>query len=273
MLAIIAKQLRELREVNIQPKYFGNDLRIEIESVGGQLDLLSKAFIQISNEQAGIVHGALADRIGRDQFSVRIQRNENPLIAYFRAVFFANLALLLANERPDFIALYIAAVEIAQLRVHQLLASLASDLEQPHDRVAIQVSEPFSGTNGAALKQTLDRTQCRIGTRKHRIASQFAVGLGESGVAGSAAPTLNTALTKVTSFPAFSVLASNACHIGLEFLAGQADNEFASALRLTPRADLAPESVAADAGAFFRLVDAARFGRASRSFADRRSTS
>ena len=57
----------------------------------------------------------------------------------------------------------------------------------------------------------------------------------KSRVARSAPPALNTALTKVTSLPALSVLASNACHIGLEFLAEQADNVIGSALRLTPR--------------------------------------
>ena len=71
----------------------------------------------------------------------------------------------------------------------------------------------------------------------------------ESGIAGSAAPTLNPALTKVTKPLAGIVVTTFAGHIGLVFLAGQADNEFASALRLTPRADLAPESVAADTGA------------------------
>jgi len=71
----------------------------------------------------------------------------------------------------------------------------------------------------------------------------------ESGIAGLAAPALNAPLTKVPKALTDLVLASNAGHIGLVFLAGQADNEFASALRLTPRADMALAKAATDAGA------------------------
>jgi hypothetical protein len=64
-------------------------------------------------------------------------------------------------------------------------------------------------------------------------------------------PLLDTALTEVTSFPAFSVLASCARHIALEFLAGQADNDFGSALRLDPRAEHPRLSVSADGEEFY----------------------
>ena len=73
----------------------------------------------------------------------------------------------------------------------------------------------------------------------------------ECGFAGSAAPALDTALTKVPKSLASIVLTTFAGHIGLVFLAGQADNEFASALRLTPRADLALAKAATDAAALF----------------------
>lgn len=78
------------------------------------------------------------------------------------------LALLLAHERPDFVALHIAAVEAAQLRVQQLLASLANGFEQAHDRIPVEARQPFGGANRAAFKKALHRTRCRI-----RIAAQW----------------------------------------------------------------------------------------------------
>ena len=63
------------------------------------------------------------------------------------------------------------------------------------------------------------------------------LGAGFRGCLATAGASAESALTEVTSLPAFSVLAFYARHIGLEFLAGQADNDLGSALRLTPRAD------------------------------------
>src|ERR1017187_7155228 len=63
------------------------------------------------------------------------------------------------------------------------------------------------------------------------------VGFAEGSFTGNAAPPLDTAFTKVPKSLAGSVFTTFAGHISLVFLAGQADNEFASALRLTPRAE------------------------------------
>jgi hypothetical protein len=76
------------------------------------------------------------------------------------------------------------------------------------------------------------------------------MGFGKTRITGSAFPALNTALTEVTKSFAVLMLALYARHIGLVFLARQADNEFASALRLTPRAEQPRRPVRAGHGAF-----------------------
>jgi hypothetical protein len=241
VLPKVSEQLHKLREVHIQPKDFRNGLGVEVEAIGGQLDLISKASVQIADETHGVCDAALSDAIGRDQFCVRIQRNENPLIAYFCAVLFANLALLLAHERPDFVALHIAAIEVAQLRIHQLFTSLANGFEQAHDGVAVEARQPFRGANRAAFKKALHRTRCRIGIGDHHGASQSFVGFAEGGITGSAAPSLDAPFTEKSESLAGLVLASYACH-GLFSACAEREkpyNQLGSRVRLTPRSGLA----------------------------------
>jgi hypothetical protein len=89
---------------------------------------------------------------------------------------------------------------------------------------------------------------CRVRVRQEHIAGEFCVRFGKASIARSAFPALDSALTKVPEPFAGLVLASYVGHIGLVFLARQADNVFASALRLTPRADWRRLSVSADGG-------------------------
>jgi hypothetical protein len=56
-----------------------------VKAVRGQLDLISKLFVQVADETHSVRNAALSDAVRRDQLSVCIQCNENPLVAYFRA--------------------------------------------------------------------------------------------------------------------------------------------------------------------------------------------
>jgi hypothetical protein len=252
MLAVIAVQLNQLREVHVQPERFFHSLPVELETIGGQLNLVGQPSMQIGNELARAAHRAFADEVGRNQLGIRVHCNENPLVADLRrSILAAYLALLLLNEGPDFIALYIAAVEAAHSRIQKLLASLANGFEKPKDGVSIQASQPFRGANRTAFKKALNRTRCRIGIGNHRGASESFVGIAESGIAGSAAPALNPALTKVTEPLAGLVLASDAGHWLFSACAEREKpyNRFESGVRLTPRSGLAPTPVQAEAGA------------------------
>jgi hypothetical protein len=156
--------------------------------------------------------------VRRDQLGVRIHRNEHPLVADFSAILTANAALLLANKRPDFIALYIATIQVAKSRVQQLFAAFTRDFQEPHDGVPIQPCKPFCAANRATFKQASNRTLCRVGLRKHRVTSQFLVRFTEGGITGSAAPALNSAFPEVSKTLAVTVVTANAGHILLAFL-------------------------------------------------------
>lgn len=241
VLPKVSEQFHELREVHVQSEDFRDGLRVEVKPVRGQLDLLRQPFMQIANEPHGIRDAALSDAVGRDQFCVRVLCDENPLVAHFRTIVFANAALLLAHEAPNLITLYIAAIQVLQSRVQQSLASLANCFKQPHNRVSVEAREPFCAANRAAFKKAMNRTLCRFGLRQHRVASQPDVGFAKGGIAGNAAPALNPTLPKVSSAFAIGVLASVAGHglSPLDFCGKKPHTHFGSGVRLTPRFGLA----------------------------------
>lgn len=160
-----------------------------------------------------------------------------------------NATVSRGSERMEFIRLYQIRAHIADQRVEQALAFVSSGHHQIENRTDVQT--------------------CKVGYRPHRCAfhHQFedtgggvqvsVVGiqprnrLRERSFAGSAAPALYVLLTKVPKALAGIVVTTCAGHIGLVFLAGQADNDFASALRLVPRAEHSRLSVSADGGAFY----------------------
>ncbi len=115
------------------------------------------------------------------------------------------------------------------------------------DGIAIESSETFSAANRTTFQQTLYRHESSVGSASHSSASQSSVRVRESNFAGETAPALNTTLSEVPEFLSVTVVTNSACHSVLVFPAGQADNEFASALRLVPRADLALDPVSAGA--------------------------
>src|SRR6266478_34573 len=252
MLPIVPVQLHKLGKVHVQSEGFLDGIPVKVETIRGQLDLVGQTIMQIADKLPRVFHGPLADDVGRDQFGVCVHRNENPLISdLVQIVAIAYLALLLGHKRPDFVALYVAAIQVAQLLIQQLLASLANGFEQAHDGVSIQARESFRTANRAPLDKTLNRTRCRVRVRGHRIPRQFRVGFAESGFAGSAAPALNAALTEIAKPLAGLVFASDAGHgvSPLAFCGETSQNTLWSEAWVTPRFGLAPTPVSAEAGA------------------------
>src|SRR5207245_10343322 len=120
------------------------------------------------------------------------------------------------------------------------------------DRVAIQSSEPFGRADRASLKQALNRLQPRLGVGCHGVPRQFGVGLAESGFAGSAAPTLDSALAKVPETLACRVVTTGAGHVvsPLALCGETSQNILWSEAWVTPRFGLAPTPAETEAGAF-----------------------
>jgi hypothetical protein len=240
VLAVIAIQLHKLREVHVQAKRFLDYLGVEVEAVSGQLDLIGKPFVKVGHKRSRILDGALADAERCDQLGFRIHRNEYPLVANL-AVAIAYLALLLLDERPDLIALHIAALEAVQSRIQQLVAALASNLQESHDRVPVESSEPFRATDGATFNEALDSVDRSILAGTHRAKRGLGLRFGKRCRTGIAAPSLDSALAVGAKPLAGGVPASDACH-GLFSACVEREkpyNEFGSGVRLTPRSGLA----------------------------------
>jgi len=70
-----------------------------------------------------VVGITLADKVRRNQFGVRIQRNERPDIAVGTSA--GSVLLLGTNESLNFINFDIFAVQAAHFLIHDFLASVA----------------------------------------------------------------------------------------------------------------------------------------------------
>jgi len=149
-LAIVAVQLRQLSKISIGCKGFLNGLAVKDVGICRQLHaVIAKSVIQIQHECLRVGAGTFADKIGRNELGVGIERDENPLVAKVCRVVFSNLPSLLHQEAPNFVTLNVTAGQLAHLFVRHFVAALASQYQQAHDCVAIQAGEPFRGTNPA----------------------------------------------------------------------------------------------------------------------------
>jgi hypothetical protein len=97
------------------------------------------AATQIGQELVCGLAVALADCVSRNQFGVSIQRHKHPGIANLVRVVNFNVALFLADEAPDFVALNPLAVQVPHLRVHERYAAFASEYQQAQNRIAVQL--------------------------------------------------------------------------------------------------------------------------------------
>ncbi len=213
MLAIVAKQFDELGEVHVQAERKRDAFRVMAQTVSCDLHATGDTVIQVPKKRAGNFAVPFSDDERRNQFSFLINRHVDPLVSQVGRVILANVTGLLLNKRPDFINLQIPGVQIAHSGIHQAGSAFPANDEQTHDCVPVQSSEPFGRSDRAAFKKALNRPHRRLGIRGHRRAGQPRVGFAESGIAGSAAPTLDSALTEVPETLAGRVVTTGAGHV------------------------------------------------------------
>ena len=175
MLAPIAKQFRQLREVNISSKCFRHTQGVVIESVSCELNAIRKAVVQVPEKRSRIRPRTLADTKRGNQLTLRINGNVNPLISNFRRVDVAKMTALFLHEAPNLINLQIPGTQFAHSRIHQALTAMPRQNEQPHDGIAIEARQPFCAANRAALNKAVNRPRCCIGIRQHRVTRKFRV--------------------------------------------------------------------------------------------------
>lgn len=256
----IAKQLAQLREVHVATKRCFDRFPIERKGISSQLNFPAiQPVSEIADEFVGLLAGTLTDQKRGNQFGVCIERDVNPLITKFDGIAFSDVPLFFHQERPKFVRLNTSTGQVLHALVPEFFALPSGHDEQTHDGIPIQARDTLSAPNRAAFQETADRLNGKLRARKTRVSRQFHVRFAEGRFTGKAAPSLNPALTEVPKPFAGLVLASNTGHIGLVFLAGQADNLFEADMRLAPRVGWPRFSVSAESGAYSGLAGTTRF--------------
>jgi hypothetical protein len=127
-LAVVTVELCQLSEIGITRKRFFHCLAVEDVGVSGQLHaVISDAIPQILHECLRVQARAFADDKGRNELAISIEGYEYPLISELCGIVFPDVARLLHNKRPNFVALNSLAGELPHPLIHQLLAALSGE--------------------------------------------------------------------------------------------------------------------------------------------------
>jgi hypothetical protein len=211
VLAIVSIELRKLREVRIGGERFFDRLAVEDVGVSGQLNaMVSDPIPEVTHEGLGVGAGSFSDQERGNQLRVRVQSDENPLIAKVCRIVLSDVPRLLHQESPYLIALQSAARQLAHLAIHQPLGAFASQDEQPHDRVPVEASESFRSTDRATFQQAFQRLCSGIRAGTHSSERRLGLRLGKGCATGIAAPALDSTLAVCSESLAGLVLAFGA---------------------------------------------------------------
>lgn len=243
--------LHELGEVDVHAERQFNGFGVASPSVRTQLEFSRSGTTKFVDEGNCFPAVPFAEVPCEDQFCVPLDGDESISIANGVSLSFQKGLgpFLHRHVAPHLVAFHVADGKVNERCIQQLFAMLASLHQESQDGVAIESGQPFGTADRASFQQALDCHQSGIGSACHGGAGQSGVRLGKRRATGKATPSLDAAFSVSSESLSVTVVTFGARHIGLEFLAGQADNEFASALRLTPRADMPRLSVSADGGA------------------------
>jgi len=180
VLAVIAKQLDELREVCLSGKNVFNSPLIKVEAVCRHLKTIFAhgGFERLQKADGGLL-GALSDDVAGNQFCLFVNGDKKPLIAKLCRVRGADSALLLENEGPQFITLDVLQFQIFHFLFHQCSAFLSSHIQQIQNSVAVQTREAFRRANRATFKQTLKRLYSHFHFYPHHSQRRFRFRIAE----------------------------------------------------------------------------------------------
>src|SRR5487761_275984 len=151
-----------------------------------------------------------------------------------------------ADESPHFVALYFGHRDSVNFLFKEALALLANQNEQRQNRGVMQASDALHAGDGASFNKKLYRVTSPFEGRVH-VAERGGVIFGESLAALLAAIALKSVSVFTKCLAAGIAVVTG--HLGLPFSGSKPIMSLDSALRLVPRADLAPLSVSAEGGA------------------------
>src|SRR5439155_20271562 len=148
-----------LCKVRLACEHVFNPATIEMEAIRRQLKAMffRNAIPELSQKFICRFAGSLADGVGGNQLRFRVDGYEHPSIAKFFRVILAHLSLLLANERPNLIALNMFAAEVPHPRVHQGYTTFPGENQQPEDRIAVKLRDAFCTANARSFNRQLKR--------------------------------------------------------------------------------------------------------------------
>jgi hypothetical protein len=256
-LPVIPEHLGKLGEVGIRSKARGNAFGVVDEAIGRDLSSALDSVVQIGKELGHVALEPLPDVERRNQLGFRVNRHKHPLAAELRRITATNVALFLADKRPDFVQLQIPGPDVANLSVHESGAALASDQQKAHDSVAVESSQSLRAADRATFQKALQRP-CRVlraGT--HRSKGRSGLGFREGCTTGIATPALDSTLAVGSESLAGLVLTSEAGHVisPLAFCEETSQNRFSRSMAwVTPRCGLAPTPAETEAGAYYVRV-------------------
>jgi hypothetical protein len=237
----------QLREVNASSKAILNGIHIGPESICRDLKVALSCLIDLLSESHSITRRSASKMPSHNDLAVTLDGNETVSISAHRVAI--DIVLFLAPDvAPNFIALDIAHGQCVDSVFEKPFALLTYLNKQGKNRGVVKAGNALNGTDRASLDKKLYSLACFVQGRVHaakRCGVIFCEGLSA----------LNTAIALkavavLSKLPAFR-LAIVTGHFGLPFCGSKPIMDLRSALRLTPRADLAPSSVSADGGAYF----------------------
>jgi hypothetical protein len=211
VLAVVAKQLYHLSEVRLSRENILNSFAIKVESIGRKLETVRfrDSITESGQELVSSFAATFAYRVGRNQFCIGVNRDENPSVSEFLRIFRFHVALVLASVGPKLVPLNPFATKIPHLRIHQSYAAFPSENQEPENRIAVELGDSLSAANASAFDQELNRQQCFIFGHGH-CAEQSGVFFG----VGLATLSTAEALESVAMLPklAASDIALRAIH-------------------------------------------------------------
>jgi hypothetical protein len=148
------------RIVNLALKSHVNGLQINRVPVSGQLDAIGQPFLQIEDENAGIIGVSFSKMPRRDEFGVGVNGNPNPSIA--KPVLFLFIgcgAFLAADKRPNFVNLQSLAWQAA----HNLVLILQTRLAGFNQDSGHGFLGNASHANGAANRTAFNQAANHFG--------------------------------------------------------------------------------------------------------------